>query len=91
MFQPAKVCKDGCQYSKDVGLYPEHQCARVCVYFHTAPEDDIPQEQWPTVIPRVCGSSICETCGLTYDKHYKPIHKTCPSVVVLCDGRWGKT
>jgi hypothetical protein len=28
----AEVCRTGCQYSKDVGAWPEHSCAGVCVY-----------------------------------------------------------
>jgi hypothetical protein len=31
-------CKKGCQYSKDVGMWPEHRCSGECVYAEPEPE-----------------------------------------------------
>lgn len=30
--EPVATCADGCQYSKDVGMWPEHSCAAKCMY-----------------------------------------------------------
>jgi hypothetical protein len=30
--EPVATCADGCQYSKDVGMWPEHSCAAKCIY-----------------------------------------------------------
>jgi hypothetical protein len=30
--EPVETCADGCQYSKDVGMWPEHSCAAKCMY-----------------------------------------------------------
>lgn len=30
--EPVATCADGCQYSKDVGMWPEHSCAGKCMY-----------------------------------------------------------
>ena len=27
-------CASGCQYSKDVGMWPEHRCVGACQYAH---------------------------------------------------------
>lgn len=29
---PVDLCADGCQYAKDVGMWPEHSCGGECQY-----------------------------------------------------------
>ena len=30
--EQAHPCDNGCQYSKDVGMWPEHSCGSKCMY-----------------------------------------------------------
>jgi len=54
-------------------------------------KDEVPPEQWPDDIQRASGATVCSTCGKLYGRHSQPAKATCPTIVVLCDGRWVKT
>jgi hypothetical protein len=31
-FKKPHLCDTGCQYSKDVGMWPQHSCSNGCIY-----------------------------------------------------------
>jgi hypothetical protein len=38
-------CDDGCQYSKDVGMWPEHSCGNGCLYDKSTPPSPVVSEE----------------------------------------------